>query len=181
LKAAERAGVDRPTIVKLRSVAKHGAFDALAASRPGVRQGRVDPELAAPRAEIARLSEALKEIGVRLMLTEGKERCARACKGQHSSWLSPAARGLKLADPAPRRLARPQRRARSVTNAPPARRVPRAARRPIPLPARHESCADRSAGGESRRGFVNPLGIGVQTRLGVLAEQAGDAIGDRAG
>lgn len=74
VEAAERAGVDRSTIVKLRVVAKQGALDALAASRPGVRQGGPDPELQAARAEIARLSEALKEMGVRLMLAEGKER-----------------------------------------------------------------------------------------------------------
>ena len=60
--------------MKLRTVAKQGALDALAASRPGVRQGAPDPELAAAQAEIARLSEALKEMGVRLMLAEGKER-----------------------------------------------------------------------------------------------------------
>jgi transposase len=74
IEAAERAGVDRSTIMKLRTVAKQGALDALAASRPGVRQGGPDRELAAARAEIARLSEALKEMGVRLMLAEGKER-----------------------------------------------------------------------------------------------------------
>jgi hypothetical protein len=74
IEAAERAGVDRSTIMKLRTVAKQGALDALAASRPGVRQGGPDPELAAAQAEIARLSEALKEMGVRLMLAEGKER-----------------------------------------------------------------------------------------------------------
>ena len=74
VQAAERAGVDRSTIVKLRQVAKQGALDALAASKPGVRQGGPDPELAAARAVIARLSEALKEMGVRLMLAEGKER-----------------------------------------------------------------------------------------------------------
>jgi len=39
VEAAERAGVDRSTIVKLRAVAKQGALDALAASRPGF--GRV--------------------------------------------------------------------------------------------------------------------------------------------
>ena len=39
IEAAERGGVDRSTIVKLRTVAKQGALDALAASRPGVRQG----------------------------------------------------------------------------------------------------------------------------------------------
>lgn len=71
--AADRAGVDRSTIMKLRAVARQGALDALAASRPGVKAGR-DPELAAAEAEIARLSEALKEMGVRLMLHEGKDR-----------------------------------------------------------------------------------------------------------
>ncbi len=74
VEAADRAGVDRSTIVKLRAVAKQGALDALAASRPGVKAPGVDPELAEARAEIARLSEALKEMGVRLMLAEGKER-----------------------------------------------------------------------------------------------------------
>ena len=74
VEAAQRAGVDRSTIVKLRQVAKLGALDALAASKPGVRTGGIDPELAEAKAEIARLSEALKEMGVRLMLAEGKER-----------------------------------------------------------------------------------------------------------
>jgi transposase len=72
--AADRAGVDRSTIMRVREVAKQGALDALAASKPGVRAGGPDPELQAARAEIARLSEALKEMGVRLMLAEGKER-----------------------------------------------------------------------------------------------------------
>lgn len=72
--AADRAGVDRSTIMKLRQVARQGALDALAASRPGVKAGGKDPELAAAEAEIARLSEALKEMGVRLMLHEGKGR-----------------------------------------------------------------------------------------------------------
>ena len=61
-------------MMKLRTVARQGALDALAASKPGVRAGGGDPELAAARAEIARLSEALKEMGVRLMLAEGKGR-----------------------------------------------------------------------------------------------------------
>jgi len=74
VEAADRAGVHRSTIVKLRTVAKQARWDALAASRPAVRRGGPGPELAAARAEIARLSEALKEMGVRLMLAEGKER-----------------------------------------------------------------------------------------------------------
>ena len=72
--AADRAGVDRSTVMKLRQVARQGALDALAASRPGVRAAGRDPELAAAEAEVARLSEALKEMGVRLMLHEGKDR-----------------------------------------------------------------------------------------------------------
>lgn len=72
--AADRAGVDRSTIMRVKEVAKQGALDAFAASKPGGRQGGPDPELAAAKAEIARLSEALKEMGVRLMLAEGKER-----------------------------------------------------------------------------------------------------------
>ncbi|HYT81452.1 MAG TPA: hypothetical protein VEQ37_19820 [Actinomycetota bacterium] len=72
--AADRAGVDRATVMKLRTVAKEGALGALATSRPGARAARPDRELAAARAEIDRLSEALKEMGVRLMLVEGKGR-----------------------------------------------------------------------------------------------------------
>ena len=73
--AADRSGVDRSTVMKLRSVARQGALDALAQSKPGVRAGGgPDPELAEARAEIARLTEALKEMGVRLMLAEGKGR-----------------------------------------------------------------------------------------------------------
>jgi transposase len=72
--AADRAGVDRTTIMRVRQVAKQGALDALSSSRPGVRTGGVDRELAEARAEVARLSEAIKEMGVRLMLAEGKGR-----------------------------------------------------------------------------------------------------------
>ncbi len=40
--AAEAAGVDRSTIMKLRQVAKEGAMAALSASKPGVLQGEFD-------------------------------------------------------------------------------------------------------------------------------------------
>jgi transposase len=72
--AADEHGVDRSTILKLRTVARQGALDALARSKPGVRADGPDPELTAAKAEIARLSEALKEMSVRLMLVEGKGR-----------------------------------------------------------------------------------------------------------
>jgi transposase len=72
--AAERFGVDRSTVMRIRQVAKQGALEALAASKPGVRQAREDAELAAARAEIARLGEAVKEQAIELMLLRGKSR-----------------------------------------------------------------------------------------------------------
>jgi hypothetical protein len=66
--------VDRSTIMKAREVAKQGALAALAVSKPGVRGDGIDPELVAARHEIARLSEALKEMAVKVTLLEGKER-----------------------------------------------------------------------------------------------------------
>jgi transposase len=36
--AAERFGIDRSTVMRIRQVAKQGALEALAASKPGVRQ-----------------------------------------------------------------------------------------------------------------------------------------------
>jgi transposase len=74
--AADQAGVDRSTILKLRQVAKQGALDVWPKSKPGAQaDNSPDPELVAARAEIAGASEALKEMGVvRLMLVEGKGR-----------------------------------------------------------------------------------------------------------
>ncbi len=71
--AAATAGVDRSTIVRIRQVAKDGALAALAASKPGAAGKARDTELAAAQAEIARLSEAIKEMAVRLTLAEGKD------------------------------------------------------------------------------------------------------------
>lgn len=71
--AAERARVDRSTIAKLRQVARQGALDALAQSRPGRREKERDFELEAARAEAERLRTALAEMAVRLTLAEGKE------------------------------------------------------------------------------------------------------------
>ncbi|MGL5248477.1 MAG: hypothetical protein ACRC8U_09810 [Brooklawnia sp.] len=71
-KAAEAAGVDRSTIMKLRQVAKEGAMAALSVSKPGVGKTARDVELEAANAEVARLSEAVKELAVKLMLLEGK-------------------------------------------------------------------------------------------------------------
>jgi transposase len=72
--AAEQWQVDRSTIMRIRTVAKEGALAALAASRPGSKSRERDYELEAVKAENARLSEALKEMAVRLTLVEGKGR-----------------------------------------------------------------------------------------------------------
>lgn len=71
--AAMRAQVDRSVIAKLRQVAKDGALDALAQSRPGRRDKQRDYELESAQAEVERLRTALAEMAVRLTLAEGKE------------------------------------------------------------------------------------------------------------
>lgn len=70
--AAAAQQVDRSTIVRIRTVAKDGAMAALAASKPGVAGKKRDYELEAANAEVDRLSEALKEMAVKLTLAEGK-------------------------------------------------------------------------------------------------------------
>jgi transposase len=70
--AAAAHQVDRSTVLRIRTVAKEGALAALAASRPGVSAAPRDAELDAAKAEIARLSETVKEMAVKLTLVEGK-------------------------------------------------------------------------------------------------------------
>lgn len=70
--AATTARVDRSTILRIRTVGKEAAMAALAASKPGVGKSLRDMELEAAQAEVARLSEACKELAVKLVLVEGK-------------------------------------------------------------------------------------------------------------
>ena len=70
--AATAAAVDRSTIIRVRQVAKEGALAALAASKPGSGKTSRDVELEEANAEVARLSEAVKELAVKLTLLEGK-------------------------------------------------------------------------------------------------------------
>ena len=72
--AAERWEVDRGVIMRIRTVAKEGALEALSKSRPGAKSKERDHELEAARSDAARLGEALKEMAVKLMLVEGKGR-----------------------------------------------------------------------------------------------------------
>ena len=70
--AAEQHGVDRSTIVRIRTVAKDGALQALAQSKAGRRPDEEDPELVAARAEVARLTETIKELSVENVLLGAK-------------------------------------------------------------------------------------------------------------
>ncbi len=75
--AAEQWNVDPTTIMRIRRVGREGALSALAQSRPGVRagaSGAQDAELAAARAEIARLEETVKEQAIELVALRGKTR-----------------------------------------------------------------------------------------------------------
>jgi transposase-like protein len=72
--AAERWNVDPTTIMRIRRVGREGALSALAQSKPGRRDGVVDAELAAARAEIARLGETVKEQAIELVALRGKSR-----------------------------------------------------------------------------------------------------------
>ena len=71
---ADHWGSTRWRVMRARDTARRGALEALAASRPGVRSGGADPELVMARAEIARLSEALCEMAVKVTLLERKQR-----------------------------------------------------------------------------------------------------------
>jgi transposase-like protein len=71
--AADRAGVDRSTVVHICRTAKQGALDALAASvpgRPGVSSEQAARE--ALQAEVDRLRATVAEQAVALHLHEGK-------------------------------------------------------------------------------------------------------------
>jgi transposase len=71
--AAAQQHVDRSTIMRIRVIAKEGALAALAASKPGAQAKDRDYELELAKAEVARLSEALKKMAVKLTLVEGKD------------------------------------------------------------------------------------------------------------
>ena len=72
--AADHWHVDRGVVMRIRTVAKEGALEALSNSRPGATSKSRDFELEAARADAVRLGDALKEMAVKLMLVEGKGR-----------------------------------------------------------------------------------------------------------
>ncbi|CAM4210264.1 hypothetical protein [Nocardiopsis rhodophaea] len=73
--AAESWQVDPSTINRIRKVAKEGALEALAESRPGNTRARKvrDAELEALRRENAQLAATLQHMTVKLAMVEGKD------------------------------------------------------------------------------------------------------------
>lgn len=74
--AARKWGVDTSVVIKLRRDAKDAAMAAFASSRPGGSRDPRDVEIEMLKAEIARLSEAIKEQAIELALIRGKSRWA---------------------------------------------------------------------------------------------------------
>lgn len=72
---ADKWGINRSTVGKIIKLAKQGALDRLAASRPG-RPGKTAAELALEdaQAENARLRETITEQAIELHLFRGKGR-----------------------------------------------------------------------------------------------------------
>ena len=74
--AARKWGVDTSVVIKLRRDAKDAALAAFASSRPGGSRDPRDVEVEMLRAEIGRLTEAIKEQAIELALIRGKSRWA---------------------------------------------------------------------------------------------------------
>jgi transposase len=70
--AARKWHVDVSTMIKVRKVARDAALAAFASSKPGRPASPAEVELDAARAEVARLSEAVKELAIELSLVRGK-------------------------------------------------------------------------------------------------------------
>ena len=87
---ADHWGVDRSTIMRAREVAKRGALDALASSRPGVRAEGPDPELVMARDEAAAWARRSRRWPSRSPCWReksvgGDRRRGPACRGRHQS------------------------------------------------------------------------------------------------
>jgi len=93
--AADNWKVDRSTIMRIRTVAKEGALEALANSRPGVKARERDWELELARADAARLGEALKEMAVKADAGRGKR--ALGLSGRVPSRVDEATKAAVLA------------------------------------------------------------------------------------
>lgn len=74
--AARKWGVDVSTVIRLRRDAKDAALAAFAAAKPGGSRDPRDIEVELLQAEVARLTEAIKEQAIELAMVRGKSRWA---------------------------------------------------------------------------------------------------------
>lgn len=74
--AARKWGVDTSVVIKLRRDAKDASLAAFTASRPGRPRDPRDVEIELLNAELARVTEAIKEQAIELALVRGKSRWA---------------------------------------------------------------------------------------------------------
>jgi transposase len=74
--AARKWGVDVSTVIRLRRDAKDAALAAFASTKPGGSKDPRDIEIELLNAEVARLTEAIKEQAIELSLVRGKSRWA---------------------------------------------------------------------------------------------------------
>lgn len=72
--AARKWNVDVSTVVRIRQLARDAALAAFASSKPGRLPSPEQVELETALAENDRLSEALKEMAIELMLHRGRQR-----------------------------------------------------------------------------------------------------------
>jgi transposase len=72
--AARKWGVDVSTVVRLRRDAKDAALAAFASTKPGGSRDPRDIEIELLQAEVARVTEAIKEQAIELALVRGKSR-----------------------------------------------------------------------------------------------------------
>lgn len=72
--AARKWGVDVSTVIRLRRDAKNAALAAFAATKPGGSRDPRDIEIELLQAEVARVTEAIKEQAIELALVRGKSR-----------------------------------------------------------------------------------------------------------
>jgi transposase len=74
--AARKWGVDTSVVIKLRRDAKDAALAAFAAAKPGRVRDPRDLQIEQLEAEVARVTEAIKEQAIELALVRGKSRWA---------------------------------------------------------------------------------------------------------
>jgi transposase len=84
--AADRYGVDRSTVARIRKLGKDAGLEALVNSKPGRPRDRIDSQLRAAQAEVERLGEVVKEQAVELVALRTKSGSSGMDVGEVRPW-----------------------------------------------------------------------------------------------